>query len=1002
EKTNKEKDKCNYTAFAPYYVLIIDDFEFVRNIGIIDNILNCDINIGYSLVILTEELNVLPNECQSFLTLDQTTATLFNSKHIMKNITVITPQYPSFLLTPCYTAIANIPIDISNSNFTLPQSYSFLEMYDVGNVQQLNSLNRWKESNPTSTLGAPVGVGENGELLRLDLHEKSHGPHGLIAGMTGSGKSEFIITYILSMAVNYSPHEINFVLIDYKGGGLAGAFENKEMGYKLPHLVGTITNLDTVELNRSLVSIESELKRRQAVFNKVRDQLQEATIDIYKYQRFYREKKVEEPLPHLFIICDEFAELKVQQPEFMDQLVSTARIGRSLGVHLILATQKPSGVVSDQIWSNSRFKVCLKVQEKADSTDMIKRPDAAMLNTVGRFYLQVGYNEYFALGQSAWCGANYYETDKRKKKMDTNLTFVDNIGNIIKSEDIKDTSDISRSKGEELPNILSYIIDISNQGNYNVKQLWLTRIPNIIFVNNLIKKYNYNKENFNISPVIGEYDAPKEQKQGLLTLPLTTNGNTIIYGLVGSGKENLLTTIIYSLITTYVTEEINIYIVDFGAEQLTMFKNAPQVGDVITVNDTEKVTNLFKLIENLTKERKKLFQDYNGDWSLYCKNSGTTTPATIIIINNIEVFNEIYESYIDLLIILTRDCSRYGIIFIITATAVSSIRIKLNQNFPQILPLQLKDKYEYSNILGKTDNLVPSQVQGRGLVKLAAVYEFQSAYPCQVENMSDTIKNVCHQLQETLTTKAKPIAILPEVVNVSYVQDKLKGLTQVPVGIEKENLEITSFNFNNCGTIISATDINDCTNFVQSLAFEFTLLSNATVFILDAEKLILNPYPNYNYSFNDFDNVINILDDYITKMEDVKQESSSIETLNQYPNVICLIIGIEKFKTVITTETLTKFEQLTSRIKLIDKINFVFVDDNANIKKISYDNWYKNIINNISGIWIGPNVSDQTAIKINNVYKLNNNIDKKYGYLVSNGQTKLIKLIASYKEGNNE
>ena len=128
--------------------------------------------------------------------------------------------------------------------------------------------------------------------MYLDLHEKYHGPHGLIAGMTGSGKSEFIITYILSMCINYSPDDVSFILIDYKGGGLAGAFENKVTGVYLPHLAGTITNLDKAEMDRTLVSINSELQRRQTLFNQARDSLSESTIDIYKYQRFYKEGRL--------------------------------------------------------------------------------------------------------------------------------------------------------------------------------------------------------------------------------------------------------------------------------------------------------------------------------------------------------------------------------------------------------------------------------------------------------------------------------------------------------------------------------------------------------------------------------------------------------------------------------------------------------------------------------------------------------------------------------------
>ena len=187
---------------------------------------------------------------------------------------------------PYINAVSNIPVDLSDGTSNLPQTLEFLEMYKVGKIEQLNITTKWQENDPTISLTAPVGVHPNGNLFELNLHEKEHGPHGLIAGSTGSGKSEFIITYILSMCINYSPLEVQFVLIDYKGGGLAGAFENREKKSRVPHIIGTITNLDTSEMNRTLVSIRSELKRRQRVFNEARDMLGESTIDIYKYQKY--------------------------------------------------------------------------------------------------------------------------------------------------------------------------------------------------------------------------------------------------------------------------------------------------------------------------------------------------------------------------------------------------------------------------------------------------------------------------------------------------------------------------------------------------------------------------------------------------------------------------------------------------------------------------------------------------------------------------------------------
>ena len=211
---------------------------------------------------------------------------------------------------------------------------TFFDMLRCGNVAQLNALVRWKSSNPVKTLAAPLGVNKDGSLLHLDIHQKAHGPHGLIAGTTGSGKSELIITYLLSVAACYDPLEVGFVLIDYKGGGMSDTLK------ALPHVVGVIDNLGGRQsIHRAMVSITNELKRRQRIFKETGERLTMKNLDIHEYQGLYRAGKVDEPLQHLIIVSDEFAELKQQEPEFMDDLVSAARIGRSLGVHLILATQ---------------------------------------------------------------------------------------------------------------------------------------------------------------------------------------------------------------------------------------------------------------------------------------------------------------------------------------------------------------------------------------------------------------------------------------------------------------------------------------------------------------------------------------------------------------------------------------------------------------------------------------------------------------------------------------
>ncbi len=307
-----------------------------------------------------------------------------------------------------------------------------------------------------------------------------------------------------------------------------------EKGIRLPHLAGTITNLDGPAVNRSLVSIQSELRRRQAIFNEARQVSGEGTIDIYKYQKMHRAGLVKEAVPHLFIISDEFAELKAQQPEFMAQLISAARIGRSLGVHLILATQKPSGVVDDQIWSNSRFRVCLKVQERADSMDMLKRPDAAALAETGRFYLQVGFNELFALGQSAWCGAPYVPVDRVEKKRDERVAVLDHLGRVLSEASPRP----SQGKGSGLTQVVAvvrYLSDLAEGEGVSARRLWLPPIPAVIYLRNLREKYHWHTDLQELEPVIGEFDDPFRQAQGLLTLPFSRKGNALVYGATGGG-----------------------------------------------------------------------------------------------------------------------------------------------------------------------------------------------------------------------------------------------------------------------------------------------------------------------------------------------------------------------------------------------------------------------------------------------------------------------------------
>lgn len=979
----RELNSLDYTKYKPYYIIITDDYKMVRDIELIKDVCGLELNIGFSLIVISPRLVNIPNECKTFISIGDKKSGVFENELVSNKQKEFMADFdPSLNIYECCKILANIPIDISKAGQNMATSLSFLEMYNVGMVEQLNILNRWKTNDPTKSLQAPVGVDKQQELFKLDLHEKFHGPHGLVAGMTGSGKSEFIITYILSMALNYHPYEVSFVLIDYKGGGLTGAFENKETGIKLPHIAGTITNLDTIEMNRSLASIQSELRKRQRMFNEARDSLNESTIDIYKYQSLYRKGLVHEPISHLFIISDEFAELKDQQPEFMDQLISTARIGRSLGVHLILATQKPAGVVNDQIWSNSKFRVCLKVQDKSDSMDMIKCPDAASLKNPGRFYLQVGYNELFALGQAAWAGAQYYPTDKRKKKVDLSVNFLDNVGNYIKSFDTKQNDIVVESKGEEITNIVNYIVETAKAEHVNVPQLWLPRIPNTIYIKNINEKYNFQPIRNVIEPTIGEYDDPDNQKQNILTLPISKEGNTIVFGSAGSGKELMLSSIIYSTIITHDSKEVNFYVLDFGAETLTMFRNAPHVGEVILSTETEKITNLFKMLSEIIEERKKIFVDYNGSYDFYINHGGKQIPMIIVMINNIEGFFDTYNEYEELIGQMTRDCLKYGIVFIVSTSGPNTIRYRLKQNFKQNIVLQFNDPGDYGVVLPGVRKKEPSKAYGRGLINLNGIYEFQTAYSYKEEKMSEYIKIICNKLQDICEYKARKIAVLPEVVIKDMLKENLVPYEQIPVGIDKETLMVSSINIDLSGIYtITGEDISSNISFVHELlnllqeSQMINILVLDNVNIMDKKQISSVVYENDNYQ-----NIITTLD-------------AAYNVQNQ--KTICVITGISRLLNKLTVADKAAITSILDKVKTSNQVKLLLIDTIDNIKAISYEPWFKNNVNLSEGIWLGNGIANQFTIKVTtNARILRAEVEPNFGYVIKKGKASLTKFLS--------
>jgi len=981
----------------PYYVIFVFSLDLALRSELLKQIYSMDENINISIISFFDELKNVPKEATSVIELKGHNGKIFDKNDTSGMSVVFTNDIANTYDMATYSVnMANIFLDMSSSSFQLPKMVTFMDMFGVSKVDHLNATMRWKENDPTATLQAPIGINTFGDLFYLDLHEKFHGPHGLVAGTTGSGKSEFIITYILSLALNYHPHEVAFILIDYKGGGMAKAFEH------LPHTAGIITNLDGSAIKRSLVSINSELKHRQAVFNDASKLLGTRVADIYAYQKEYRNGKVKDPIPHLFIISDEFAELKSQQQEFMAELVSTARIGRSLGVHLILATQKPDGVVDDQIWSNSKFKISLKVQDRADSMSMIKRPDASELVDTGRFYLLVGNNEVFELGQSAWAGADYAPAETVVTRNTVSIDVIDINGRVIQSvkPDAKAVKTADNKK--QLDAISDYITQTAIEENVFTRQLWLAPIEPIILLENLHRLYPQARSAPHVlNPLIGEVDDPAKQRRFPLNLALTDDGNTVIYGSAGGGKATFITTMVYDLICAHSVEYLNLYLLDFGAETLRAFKNAPQVGDVVFSDESEKIRNLFKMLRKEVSARKKLFSDWGGDHSSYCERSGTVVPNIVVVMNNYTNFRELYSDYEDDVTSITQECAKYGIYFIFTTTSVTGMSYRVTQNCGKFFALQLNDEMDYASIVGRTEGLYPAKFKGRGLVNMDEVYEFQIAHVSDPVDITDDIRKLCDTLAEmSQGMQAKRIPILPDVLNPEFFAGTEIALRRFPIAINKTKLNTVYLDLaTNFITAIVANDATAYAPFAQGIAELLSVNMNIDTTVLDADSLFIpDNSRRYRYMNQDMEPVVLEIAD----LAGARSRAYKNEGVRDFSPVVYIIPSLMNFSSQLSVDAANELEILMERCTSAIGIRIIVCDALSAMSTFASRTWFsKNCAGD--GVWVGDGVSNQFTLKINNTTSdLYGEIGNDFGVIIKKGKYEVGKLLKSHMAVNEE
>ena len=918
---NRNEEEAAARSLKPRIVLFVSDPTLLDGEAIAHYVFDRGADLGLSTVLLVGKPQDLPNECECVIECDSRFQGIYNTRSGMAYGTAIKfDRVATEKLWNFSKGLGRIEVIASDQEGEIPNSLTFFDMYGVGSPEELQAATRWQKSDVTKSMRALVGFRSGNVPCYLDINEKYHGPHGLVAGTTGSGKSETLQTYILSLAVNYSPEDVGFFIIDYKGGGMANLFDN------LPHMIGAISNLSGNQVKRAMVSIQSENRRRQRIFTEY------GVNSINGYTALYKNGDATEPVPHLFIIVDEFAELKREEPEFMKELISVAQVGRSLGVHMILSTQRPSGTVDENIWANSKFRLCLRVQDRQDSMDMLHRVEAAYLTQAGRCYLQVGNDEIFELFQSGWSGASYDKElgsgslliaqmlsvtgkvdlagnrakAKRKELMkrhwlgqlidalqateaETGVNVLDSGVDFQEQQDfreafyaalhavqpefeesdfnnarLQDFIDLYREtdgvKEDRVSNIMAleasgnrrlpevrtktqlevvvdYLRDVTEeQGTKKIRKLWLPVLPENLYLDSMDafrrsafdgEKWQEKPRRFHLSAVIGKADDPANQAQFPISLDFAQGGHHLLIGTVSTGKSTFAQSVVYSLMTTYSPDLLNIYCLDFSAKMLSVFADAPHVGGYLDEDalDGDSLPKFFTMMSRILDERKARYA--GTSFADAMNHDGWNDPAILIVIDNYGNFHEKTEDRFEAQVSrIVKEGNAYGVYMLVTAGGISMQEIpsRMAENFRTALTLELPDPFAYGEVLHviRPDVLPEARVKGRGLIYHGErILEFQtalaaptkdgrvgveeapdeSAAPVEAPERNDRIKEAVRNMNDAWHgPRARRIPRIPEkptreeFMALEDCQAALRDTTRLPIGYNFADADVYSLN----------------------------------------------------------------------------------------------------------------------------------------------------------------------------------------------------------------
>ena len=570
-------------------------------------------------------------------------------------------------------------------------------LFDVVGTPTPESVgSSWSSS--TGPLPFVIGVGADGPV-ELDL--VADGPHTLIGGTSGSGKSELLQSMVAALAVRHPPTRLNFLFVDYKGGASSQAFE------RLPHTVGSVTNLSADLAHRALVSLRAELERRMTLLEGRAKDLAELL-----------ERDPSAAPPSLVIVVDEFATLVKEVPEFVTGIVDIAQRGRSLGIHLVLATQRPTGAVDENILANTNLRISLRMLDRSESSAILDSPDAAEIPAPlrGRGLVRRGPRTLVEF-QSAFAGARAVGSVERPP-----VTVA-----AFDRPDASAAAPTDDALGDDTQ--LQVALDAITEANAHCgieapRRPWRENLPGLVDTADLADGDVGDDAEPGRHLAIGLFDAPERQEQGVATIDLERSGGLAVFGSGGAGKTTVLRTIAAEAERAGAVS----IVFDFASRGLVSLRSLPSVIDVATGDDLEAVTRSLVVLDGELRRRRALLAASGAEHlSAHHAAGGERLDRIVVLIDGFGSLVDVLldplssgaagDAWSDVVQRLVVDGRQVGLHVVLTADRRAAIPTRLQSAIGARLVLRHADPQSYTDLGVPADRAAGlDEIDGRALL----------------------------------------------------------------------------------------------------------------------------------------------------------------------------------------------------------------------------------------------------------------------------------------------